>query len=130
MDWTNIVTQPLGLAAFALALVFGVAGVKLQDRQRPWFLPAAIILAAIVLIGCLYLAHRQIVAEKITGQPQAPTTPAQVIQQPAQPPSTPEERRDQSPPKPSAPITVLQETHGPGSSAVQGVQGDVTIDHR
>ena len=123
MDWTKIVTHPLGLAAFALALIFGVAGVKLQDRQRPWFLPAAIIIAVIVMICCFFLANRQIVAEKELAQPQTSTSESPQNSH-NRPSSTSHEPAEAQHP---ASATVHQETHGSGSPAIQGVQGDVTI---
>lgn len=60
MKWWAILTQPLGVTGLALALVFGVLGVKLKDREKPWFLPVSIGLAAICIIGGLFLADKQI----------------------------------------------------------------------
>ena len=60
MKWWNILTNPFGLTGFALALVFGAVGVKLKDRNKPWFLPVAIALATLVMLGGLYLADKQI----------------------------------------------------------------------
>jgi hypothetical protein len=98
MKWTEIVTHPLGLVAFALALVFGVAGVKLAARNRLWFLPVAISLAALVIVGGLFLAYQDL---------QSKATPVAAV---------PQEK-----------TAVKQETHGPNSPAIQGVGGDVTI---
>jgi len=99
MTWTEVVTHPLGLAAFALALVFGVAGVKLAARNRPWFLPAAIILAVLVIVGGLFLSYQEV---QLKAKPATTAAPQE---------------------KP----VVKQETHGPDSPAIQGVGGDVTI---
>ena len=98
MKWTEVVTHPLGLAAFALSLVFGVAGVKLAARNRPWFLPTAIILAALVIVAGLFLSYQDVQSKAKL----ATTVPQE---------------------KPA----VKQETHGPDSPAIQGVVGDVTI---
>ena len=118
MDWTSVVSHPLGVVAFTLALVFGVAGVKLQGRQRPWFLPTALVLAAFTLLGCLYLAHRQILAEKVPIK-NFPTAASE------QTSLTPAKLKGQTPN--TAPTMSHQETHGSGSPAVQGVHGDVKI---
>jgi hypothetical protein len=123
MDWTKIVTHPLGLAAFALALIFGVAGVRLQGRQGPWFLPAALIIAAIALIGCFYLANRQIDADREVAHPAAPAS-TQPSKRNTQPSLAADDNKSS---RPSAPATVHQETRGAGSPTIQGVQGDVTI---
>jgi hypothetical protein len=98
MEWTKVVTDPLGLAAFALALVFGAIGVKLEARNRPWFLPAAIILATFVMAGGLFLAYQKV---------QSKVKPAVTAPQ-------------------DEPM-VKQETYGPDSPAIQGVGGNVTI---
>jgi hypothetical protein len=100
MEWTKVVTHPLGLVAFALALVFGLAGVKLSARNRPWFLPVAIILAVLVMVGGLFLSFQEV---QSIAKPATTTAPQE---------------------KP----VVKQETHGPDSPAVQGVGGDVIID--
>jgi hypothetical protein len=100
--WTNVVTQPLGLAGFALFLVFGyLARAKSKDERR-WLSPVAMIVAVMALAGGLVLAYLQ------TPKPAAPVvkTAAPATQQNTQ---------------------VQQTTSGPGSPAVQGVQGDVTI---
>ena len=100
--WTNVVTQPLGLAGFALFLVFGyLARAKSKDERR-WLSPVAMIVAVMALAGGLALAFLQ------APKPRAPVvqTGAPAAQQNTQ---------------------VQQTTSGPGSPAVQGVQGDVTI---
>ena len=56
-DWTKVVTEPLGLAGFALFLVFGVlARVKKQDERR-WLGPLASGMAVLALLGGLTLAY-------------------------------------------------------------------------
>jgi len=99
MNWTEIVTHPLGLVAFALAIVFGASGVKLAARSRPWFLPAALILAAMVMLGGFFLAYQDV---KLKAIPAIITVPIE---------------------KPK----VKQETHGPNSPAISDVGRDVTI---
>jgi hypothetical protein len=100
MKWTEVVSNPYGLTAFALALVFGVAG-KLAARNRKWFLPVAITLAALVIVGGLFLAYQDVQSRSKSAST-----------------ASPQEK----------PREVKQETHGPNSPAVQGVGGDVIID--
>lgn len=56
-DWAKVVVQPLGLAGFALFLVFGfIARAKSGDRRR-WLPPVAVGMACLALIGGLALAY-------------------------------------------------------------------------
>jgi len=58
-DWTKVVTHPLGLAGFALFLVFSlVARVKRRDERR-WIFPVSLVMAVLALGGGLSLAYRQ-----------------------------------------------------------------------
>ena len=100
-DWTKVVTEPLGLAGFALFLVFGVLSRLKAKEERRWLGPLASAMAVLALTGGLVLAYL-----KTGAIPQsAPKT------QPAQAQTN----------------TVQQTTTGKGSPIVQGVQGDVTI---
>jgi hypothetical protein len=105
-DWAKVLTEPLGLAGFALFLVFGALSRIKKDKERRWLGPLAMGMAVLALTGGLTLAY-------LKSQPQAT------------PQSTP------APAPQPAPKTqtnmVEQTTTGPGSPAVQGVQGDVTI---
>ena len=105
-DWTKVVTEPLGLGGFALFLVFGVLARVKRDAERRWVAPVAMGMAVMALAGGLALAYvkaaQQAAALKLSAPVAQPTTPTQVNQ-------------------------VDQKTSGPGSPAVQGVQGDVTI---
>lgn len=104
-EWIKVVTQPLGLTGFALFLVFGyLARVKSNDERR-WLSPVAMAVAFVALAGGLVLAYLQ--------TPKPVTPAAQTIAAPAQ-----QQQTNQ---------VVRQSTTGPGSPAVQGVQGDVTI---
>ena len=59
-EWTKVVTSPLGLAGFALFLVFGyLAKVKKSDERR-WLAPIAAFAALSALVGGLALAYFQI----------------------------------------------------------------------
>jgi uncharacterized membrane protein len=102
-DWTKVVTDPLGLAGFALFLVFGfLAKLKRRDLRR-WLAPLAMIMAVIALVGGLSLAYVQV---RRSAQP----VPVQT----------------KSPAAPSQP-TSIQVTTGQGSPTVNGVNGDVNI---
>lgn len=61
MNWTKVITDPLGFAGFALALVFAVVGkVMAQKRTKSnrWIVPAFYALAAVCVVGGLTLAYR------------------------------------------------------------------------
>jgi hypothetical protein len=109
MRWIEVVTHPLGLVAFALALIFGVIGVKFKARQRPWFLPLSFCLAAITIIAGLYIDYLQIKSK--------PLSPIQITHQPISSANESESKK----------IIVNQKTTGPASPAIQGVHGDVNI---
>jgi hypothetical protein len=57
MDWTKVINTPLGLAGFALALIFGVIA-KWGPRYPKWLMPTAIILAAATMIFGLVISLR------------------------------------------------------------------------
>ena len=105
-EWTKVVTSPLGLAGFALFLVFGyLAKVKKSDERR-WLAPIAAFAALSALVGGLALAYFQI------------------------PKPVPPSAQTNTPPAAKQPQTnsnVQQTSTGQGSPNVQGVQGDVTI---
>lgn len=105
LDWSKVVTEPLGLGGFALFLVFGALSRIKRDSERRWIAPVALGMAVIALAGGLMLAYVKAAQPAVTLKAPAPhpAAPAQVNQQ------------------------VQQTTTGPGSPAVQGVQGDVTI---
>ena len=105
-DWTKVVTHPLGLAGFALFLVFGYLARAKQNAERRWLSPAALALAVIALAGGLLIAYKQI--------PKPSPQPIQTIQ--IQPPA-----------KQQTSGNVQQTSTGEGSPNLQGVQGDVTI---
>jgi hypothetical protein len=101
-DWTKVVTEPLGLAGFALFLVFGALSRLKARQERRWLAPVASAMAVLALAGGLAIAY---VKTGSTTQPPAKTAPSQA----------------------QTNSTVQQTTTGKGSPIVQGVQGDVTI---
>jgi hypothetical protein len=103
-SWTKVVTEPLGLAGFALFLMFAYLGKVIKDEKRRWLSPVAFACAAVTLIAGFSLAYLELRKQDI---PQSTTKPAVTVAEPA----------------PAA----QQSSNGPGSPNVQGVQGDVTI---
>lgn len=104
-DWTKVVTEPLGLAGFALFLVFGVFSRIKRDNERKWLGPLAMAMAILALTGGLtlaYLKRAPQAAPPVTTAPAGSTSKTQTNQ-------------------------VQQTSTGAGSPNVQGVQGDVTI---
>jgi hypothetical protein len=112
VDWTKVVTDPLGLTGFALALVFGVVTVVARKRGRgtTWIAGAGFALATVCIVGGLIIAYRRLdSAAAPNPQGNAPvSTPAPASSQPSM-------RIDKI------------EQQVPGGAAVAGVQGNVTV---
>jgi hypothetical protein len=100
--WIQVVTQPLGLAGFALFLVFGYVAKVKKDDERRWLSRAAVALA-IIALGGLILAYVQI---------PKPATPS------AQTSKAQQQKTSQ----------VQQSTTGPGSPGKLGRQQRVAPD--
>jgi hypothetical protein len=105
-EWTKVVTNPLGLAGFALFLVFGYLAKMNKGGERRWIAPMAFALAMAALLGGLAIAYVQVPR---ASQPAAQTS---------QPPAPAKQQTNQQ---------VRQTSTGDGSPNVQGVQGNVTI---
>lgn len=106
VEWAKVVTDPLGLAGFALALVFSLVGrfvVKKRSINANWLIPAAYALAVVCVIGGLFLAQNRQAASNV-----------------------PSRKSDPGPQQPSMQIQHIQQDVSNGS-AVAGVQGNVTI---
>jgi hypothetical protein len=58
MDWTKVITDPMGVIGFVLSLVFGVLGVR--KGMPSWWPAAAMILAAVSIAGGLFLAFKKV----------------------------------------------------------------------
>src|SRR5208283_3667763 len=107
--WIKVVTEPLGLAGFALFLIFGYLGKVKRDDERRWLSPVAFAIAAVSLIGCLAIAYVQ------TPKGVAPAAPSVQTSKPA---ASAQQQTNQQ---------VRQTSTWEGSPNVQGVQGVVTI---
>ncbi len=106
MDWTKVVTDPLGLAGFALATVFGLLsklGAQKRSEDNRWTVPAFYAMAVICVVGGLVLAyHRE---SNITASLKPPIT---------------------SPPTISIQTGNIDQKVGNGG-AVAGANGNVTV---
>ena len=114
MHWMKVITNPLGIAGFALALVFGVVSrvvVQKGRKNTQWIVPAAYALAAACVLGGLALAyHRESIARSARPEPAGAPALSQTKGSAA----------------PSMRIDKIDQTVGTGA-AVAGVQGDVTV---
>jgi hypothetical protein len=106
--WAKVVTDPLGLAGFALFAVFVYLAKVKRNGKRRWLSPFAFAMAAVALIGGLVLAYLKV---RVPG---AATPPVRT----AQPAALTQQQTNQQ---------VQQTSSGAGSPNVQGVQGNVTI---
>lgn len=63
--WVDVVTQPMGIAAFALFLVFLVLSRSSKSEERSWLMPTFISLAVISLLGGLALSFIKVHQEPV-----------------------------------------------------------------
>lgn len=125
MDFTSVITHPLGFAGFALFLVFSWLS-RVGNHPPPWWPPAAVAMAVFALIGGLMLAYLQSgtppTAQIPSAQPPAPTAPTQAT---STPPTKPEAASPGA--RPQGASTKV-ETHGAGSPGIVGGKtGDINI---
>lgn len=97
--WVNVVTNPLGMSAFALFLVFLVLTRTAISRERRWLSPVFVGIAVIALLGGLALSYKSYHAE--------------VVDNVVQPHDTT--------------LSIQAETHGDKSPVIGTVGGDVNI---
>jgi hypothetical protein len=102
-EWLKVVTDPLGLAGFALFILFGYAAKVKRSDERRWLSPLAAFAGIAALIGGLAIGYVRV--------PKAAVPSAQTGIVPAQQQTN----------------RVQQTSSGAGSPNVQGVQGNVTI---
>ena len=106
-EWAKVVTTPLGLAGFALFLLFWLLRwTKRREDQLP-LRHIATGAALACLVGGFVLSY------------------IQVTHVPAPAPSTREQAPQSSQGQENK--NIQQNTTGPGSPAIQGVQGNVTV---
>lgn len=108
-EWTKVITHPLGLAGFALFILFLSLTKKTVYRQPRWLKVIFATMAFIALIGGLYLAYERNRPEISTGQ---------IV-------NTSGSSKEAEPG--AEPVRIEQTTKGPNSPAVAGVKGDVKI---
>ena len=109
-EWTKVVTDPLGLAGFALFVVFLIVRRSTRTSNNPFFSYALVAMAFVALLGGLGLGYWRTVK---------PEPPRQTQIQPAAP-ANPQPGAQQVP-------SIEQKTEGSNSPAVAGVEGDVNI---
>ena len=103
IDWTKVLTHPLGLTGYVLFLLFGLlARVKRQDERR-WILLVALLAAGVALFGGIGLAYRQVSHEE---RPTVTATPSPT-------PAPPQQLNEHN----------QLTTNGDKSPIIQGVQG-------
>lgn len=105
--WIEVIQHPLGLAGFALFLVFIFLPKMSQKKNPPWLPKAAYTMALVALLSGIGLAFWQSQTKESSDVPKAPTTTTA----PAVPPTRTE-----------------LETSGDKSPAVSHIEGDVKID--
>ena len=105
-DWVEVVTNPLGLAGFALFVVFGLLARRGAAGGNRWLAPAAVAMAFVALVGGLVLAYRQLPV----GQGAAPSEVQGA-------PATQKTPRDSVSTEPARSSSVVQETSGSQSPA-------------
>jgi len=75
IHWEEVLTDPFGLAGYALFLVFAITAtiVKKNKPADRWILPGGFILASICVLGALGIAyHRDLAASARTKNPKLP----------------------------------------------------------
>lgn len=116
-EWAKVVTQPLGLAGFAIFTFLIFFTWRRTSTQPIWVRASFVVMAFTALLGGLWLAHLN-----ATSWPTAEETSAQQKPLPG-----PNDHEEISPQKTSGDNKVDQKTTGPGSPAIANTRGDVTI---
>lgn len=110
-NWAQAVNNPFGLVAFfGLLLLILLSRSKWKHRNTLFVIVALIVIAAGLYLAFMENKHQPTGS---SGEKSSTTT-------------SPEPKGGPSP-KTEPTGSVHQETHGPGSPAVQGVTGNVTI---
>jgi hypothetical protein len=112
-DWSSVITHPLGLAAYALASVFGLLAAFGPTDKYPWLLPVAVTMACVTLVGGLALAFKGAYTQSTIEPSPAPK-------------SAPSAKRKATP-KPAPAAGITQHTKGDQSPNVADVGGHVDI---
>jgi hypothetical protein len=112
MDWSKVVTDPLGLVGFVLALAFGAASQIVRRKhgtRGQWMVIAAYVLAAVSVVSALAIAYRRV--SPVSSPPANPLqgTPAQTA------------------PAPAAPSLAIDRIEQHGNTNIAGVQGGTVV---
>lgn len=112
-EWIKVVTDPMGLAGFALFLVFTVLSKK--GKKPAWLAAGAFAMACVALVGGLTLAYY-----RVRANPSSTTAPS-TASQPSPAPGTVNQQ---------AIGEIKQESSGAGAVNAAGVQGgSVTVNN-
>ena len=79
-SWTKVVMQPLGLAGFALFLVFGLIANRKRKAPHNWLFPAALGMAVLALIGGISLSYVQMTQRAAAASKATPPSQVKVEQ--------------------------------------------------
>jgi hypothetical protein len=102
IEWTKVLTHPLGLTGYVLFLLFGFLSRVKRKGERRWILPITLAAAGVALLGGIGLAYWE-----VTHQERAAVGPSANTAVPEQQPKTENQTS----------------TSGDNSPIVQGVQG-------
>ena len=114
-EWIKVVTDPMGLAGFALFLVFTFLARK--GKKPAWLAAGAFAMACLALVGGLTLAYFRVRTNPSPASTTAPSTPSQ----PSPAPGTVNQQSIEK---------INQKSSGVGAVNAAGVQGgSVTVNN-
>lgn len=78
-EWIKVVTDPMGIAAFALFLLFLILSQTKKADERRWLAPVFVVLAIISLLGGFKIALLTMQTDSKTVEPSARTFPGVTV---------------------------------------------------